>query len=173
MGVDLKVAAHSVLYTVETYACRCGDRIGCDECRRYWVRRRVRGSMAFLGGRASHFATMTIPTNESWLEESGELWRRWSLLGRRQSKAKIRGENTLELRGVASMHLVNCNRVFQPHIHAVLDCRSPEWIQTTWKSFGEGFVDVEPIRDVESALAYALAASCRRIRRLAALLVIS
>lgn len=149
-------------------ACNCGQRWLCAECRETWVRRRQRTTMKWLRHSASAstcnwFSTLTIPTEGSWLSETGELWKRWKRIGRLRSLHRQRavpGELAAIRRGIASLHLVNRDLSWQPHIHAVFvaDADFQERaIVDCWHAQGRGYAEIEHARSFGAVVRYSIA----------------
>jgi hypothetical protein len=148
--------------------CNCGNRWLCDGCRNAWIRRRERTSRRWLQEAISPktrvwFVLLSIPSSGSWFTEMEELWKRWRKLGRTRTlhrQRKDKGELAHVLRGVASLHLVNKERYWGPHLHAVLvasDSTEKSSINRTWQSMGEGFAEAEEARSLGAVIRYSIA----------------
>ena len=146
--------------------CKCSNRWMCSECRGYWIARRTSSSLRWLSESQGEymFATLTIRTAEDWAKECEVLWGSWRKLGRLRSCDRRRRNSKTGLvqvmRGVAALHLVNKERGWQPHLHAVLCCDSAldiGMMERAWKSVGGGYADVERVRSLKACIRYAIA----------------
>lgn len=154
--------------SVTTSLCQCGRRYECYECREYWVRRRCRSSEAWLRDAIGDdgkvwFVLSTLPVSGDWPTETTELFRRWSLLGKRRSQQRFRasqqGLGSIR-RGIASLHLVGSRGRYQPHLHAVIVADPTMGTQAlieAWQTMGQGYVDAQRADSLGAVVRYAVA----------------